>query len=234
MAAGESLTAGEITVASRTTDLVASLIVAFKVSVAIGLGLFGAASARADTVLLSLTDIGYTETLYNLDFIANASTTSLSVGGYEPDFVWVAAINSVTPLGGGANMLGDTWTFVPASSGSAAYILSDVISVPALGFGGTTVGSYDTFSQTFATTPGTEYVYQFMLYNDLASPDFANPSGILVTTTASAAPEPSTWAMMILGFLGVGFIGFRRAWTARATFSSARSPTSVPRRSGSA
>jgi PEP-CTERM motif len=186
------------------------LIVAFKVSVTIGLGLLGTESARADMVLLSLTDIGYTETLYNLDFIANASTTSLSIGGYEPNFVWVAAINSVTPSGGGANTLGDTWTFVPASSGSSAFTLPDVISVPALAFGGTTVGSYDTFSQTFATTPGREYVYQFMLYNDLATPDVANPSGMLVTTTASAAPEPSTWAMMILGFLGVGFTAHRR------------------------
>jgi hypothetical protein len=45
------------------------LIIAFKVSVTIGLGLFSTESARADTVLLSLTDIGYTETLYNLDFM---------------------------------------------------------------------------------------------------------------------------------------------------------------------
>jgi hypothetical protein len=186
------------------------LIVACKVSVTIGLGLFGTASARADTVLLSLTDMGYTETLYNLDFIANASTTSLSIGGYEPNFFWVAAINSVTPLGGGANMLGDTWTFVPASSGSAALTVPDVISVPALAFGGTTVGSYDTFSQTFATTPGTEYVYQFMLYNDLAIPDFADPSGALVTTSASPAPEASTWAMMLLGYLSAGFVAYRR------------------------
>ena len=37
-------------------------------------------------------------------------------------------------------------------------------------------------------------------------PDLANPSGILVTTTANAAPEPSAWAMMIVGFLGVGFM----------------------------
>jgi len=122
----------------------------------------------------------------------------------------LAAINSVTPTGGGANMLGDTWTFVPAPSGSSAFPLPDVISVPALAFGGTTVGSYDTFSQTFTTTPGAEYVYQFMLYNDLATADVANPSGVLVTTTASAAPEPSTWAMMILGFCGLGFMAYRR------------------------
>jgi PEP-CTERM motif len=25
-----------------------------------------------------------------------------------------------------------------------------------------------------------------------------------------AVPEPSTWAMMVLGFLGVGFMAYRR------------------------
>jgi len=29
--------------------------------------------------------------------------------------------------------------------------------------------------------------------------------------TVSAVPEPSTWAMMILGFAGVGFIAYRRS-----------------------
>lgn len=29
-------------------------------------------------------------------------------------------------------------------------------------------------------------------------------------TFASAVPEPSTWAMMILGFVGVGFMAYRR------------------------
>jgi hypothetical protein len=27
---------------------------------------------------------------------------------------------------------------------------------------------------------------------------------------ASAVPEPSTWAMMILGFFGVGYMAYRR------------------------
>jgi hypothetical protein len=30
------------------------------------------------------------------------------------------------------------------------------------------------------------------------------------TVAISAVPEPSTWAMMILGFLGVGFMAYRR------------------------
>ena len=31
-----------------------------------------------------------------------------------------------------------------------------------------------------------------------------------VTNVSSAVPEPSTWAMMILGFMGVGFVAYRR------------------------
>jgi hypothetical protein len=33
---------------------------------------------------------------------------------------------------------------------------------------------------------------------------------ITVTTPTSAVPEPSTWAMMILGFLGLGWMAYRR------------------------
>ena len=31
-----------------------------------------------------------------------------------------------------------------------------------------------------------------------------------------AIPEPSTWAMMLLGFAGLGYAGFRKARTARS------------------
>ena len=34
-------------------------------------------------------------------------------------------------------------------------------------------------------------------------------------SVASAVPEPSTWAMMILGFLGVGFMTYRKKTTLR-------------------
>lgn len=34
--------------------------------------------------------------------------------------------------------------------------------------------------------------------------------------SASAVPEPSTWAMMLLGFAGLGFLGYRWRGTARA------------------
>ena len=38
----------------------------------------------------------------------------------------------------------------------------------------------------------------------------ATVSNVTVTVTASApVPEPSTWAMMLLGFAGIGFAGYR-------------------------
>jgi hypothetical protein len=95
-----------------------------KVGVVIGLALLGAESASADTTLLSLTDMPYTETLYDLNFVANASTATLSVAGYDVNGVWVAASNSVISSGGGANMLGGVWTFVAAPSGSDAFPLT--------------------------------------------------------------------------------------------------------------
>jgi hypothetical protein len=35
-------------------------------------------------------------------------------------------------------------------------------------------------------------------------------TSLTVTPQVSAIPEPSTWAMMILGFCGIGFITYRQ------------------------
>jgi hypothetical protein len=43
------------------------------------------------------------------------------------------------------------------------------------------------------------------------SAEFASATGDQVIGTVAAVPEPSTWAMMILGFAGVGFIAYRRS-----------------------
>jgi PEP-CTERM motif len=51
------------------------------------------------------------------------------------------------------------------------------------------------------------------------SAQFATRSGTLVIATAAGAvPEPTTWALMLLGFAGLGYAGFRRS---RAGYASA-------------
>jgi PEP-CTERM motif len=39
-------------------------------------------------------------------------------------------------------------------------------------------------------------------------------------TSTNSIPEPSTWAMMLFGFLGLGFAGYRRARRSRAAFAA--------------
>jgi hypothetical protein len=66
------------------------------------------------------------------------------------------------------------------------------------------------------TAPFTTYTFLFtttgegaLTFRDLAGGN-NNVGNILDNVTVSAVPEPSTWAMMILGFLGVGFMAYRR------------------------
>jgi hypothetical protein len=44
---------------------------------------------------------------------------------------------------------------------------------------------------------------------NLANPFFGQ-NDVLTISAVAAVPEPSTWAMMILGFGGVGFVAYRR------------------------
>jgi PEP-CTERM motif len=46
-------------------------------------------------------------------------------------------------------------------------------------------------------------------------------TGLPGTTRGGAAPEPSTWAMMLLGFAGLGFAGYRKARGGRVAQSIA-------------
>ena len=38
----------------------------------------------------------------------------------------------------------------------------------------------------------------------------APPFALIDNVALTAVPEPSTWAMMLLGFVGVGFMAYRR------------------------
>ncbi len=187
--------------------------------------MLGASSAQAATTLLSLIDPpGQTGTPYSLDFTANAATTTISIGGYQTTAYEYVSGMSVT-RGGGANLLTTAWTLTPGTPpgfGTDARI-QPLGGYPRLWFGGFSSGDYDTFSQTFATTPDANYVLTFNFTNDsfaglsallnFGSSVFSS-SALLVTTTGRVSvpsiPEPSTWAMMFLGFVGLGLAGYRR------------------------
>jgi len=59
----------------------------------------------------------------------------------------------------------------------------------------------------------------FFAVADLLGPNGTGEVGGMIETTItqhSAVPEPSTWAMLLIGFAGLGFAGYRKARTARA------------------
>lgn len=61
-----------------------------------------------------------------------------------------------------------------------------------------------TYSYMFTTTaPGQ------LSFSDLAGGN-NNVGNLLDNVSVAAVPEPATWAMMLLGFLGIGFLGYRR------------------------
>jgi hypothetical protein len=53
------------------------------------------------------------------------------------------------------------------------------------------------------------YAHNGFNINAVAGETLTGRNGSIVTISA-AVPEPSTWAMMILGFIGVGFLAYRR------------------------
>lgn len=175
---------------------------------------FASASARAE-VLLNLIDApGTTNTVYNLSFTATDTSTIISIGGYQVPGSEQTVQQGLFLGGAGPNLLGSTWDLTPASSGSLSFTFNDGTSVPALIFLGQTEGSYDTYSQTIATTIGASYTLSFHYVNSYPRRGPFTGSGLLVTEVGAnqvaAVPEPSTWAMMIFGLAGVGFLAYRR------------------------
>jgi hypothetical protein len=77
-------------------------------------------------------------------------------------------------------------------------------------FDGTTVASegfsgWSTFS-TKITANATTETLSFLASSDLSVPPFALVSDVSLT---GGVPEPSTWAMLLIGFGGVGFAAYR-------------------------
>jgi hypothetical protein len=178
----------------------------FGVAAMMSASFFSAGSSTA-TVLLNLINAPVqSSTPYSLPFVAVDSTTTVTIEGYNVHAFEYSESNGVFLGGAGPNLLGPTWEFTPAADGSAAGQIDDGTAVAGLYFGGLFEGEYDAFSQTFATTPGSSYTVELLYTN----PESNNPTGFMVTTTgASTVPEPSTWAMMLLGFAGLGYVGYR-------------------------
>jgi hypothetical protein len=100
---------------------------------------------------------------------------------------------------------GFTVTFELAGNMRGATPQTTVVSLGGQSFAFTPLASQPYTLETvhFTVTSG------FLSFTDT---DPSNQQGNLIddVTVTTGVPEPSTWAMMILGFMGVGFMAYRR------------------------
>ena len=163
------------------------------------------------------------------DFVLNASATGSPIA-QEPTFL-TNSLNATATTGvhtlnvfvtqtglsspTGINTFLSTFTaneFV--GTGISSVLEQTFISTSDASFGGTLLAS-QTFTAAggntaiFAPTPSLSPLYSETVEYTITT----NGTGVgLVNNTVniSAVPEPATWAMMILGFAGVGFMAYRR------------------------
>ena len=124
-------------------------------------------------------------------------------GGPALNSLWLGAYQDVSgagysePYGGWRWITGETWTGVATND--------PVIPRADAGFNNTYFdGGPEGFAITWWNTGGIND------YTGAANPAYGVARGYIVEFSVAAVPEPSTWAMMILGFAGVGFMAYRR------------------------
>ena len=185
-------------------------------STAAALVLAVASPATAQVTLVDLTNIPAqvatpSSTLdATQSFTATSTSSVLTIGGYDvPGAFVLANIRLATSSAPTVNVLGEHFTYTPAAvSPLASEGNLGIYGTRDLSFRGGDVGSYDIFTQTFNTTVGTTYNLSYLFTLTTCRGCSAVPNGLRITAGDAAAapvPEPSTWAMILLGFGGIGY-----------------------------
>ena len=145
-------------------------------------------------------------------------TASGGPGGFQinPTFFSFSGNVLLTPgtLGQSNEALGITFS-APLTSFSANFATNGPgpLDLTALsgGLGGTMVGSSSATGTVVTTFPEGTIGFSGATFDSIILADSNDPNFSLGSFTVnSAVPQPSTWAMMIIGFAGIGFIAYRR------------------------
>jgi|SRR5665213_1074348 len=180
-------------------------------------GALGITSAKATTY-----------TYFDLTFTQAGTPGNGCCGPFD-----VSAVLQTVASGGNFDVVGITGS---VSQGGTPYAITGLIPAPSdpgnyFGFdnlvvttGGVAPYSLDNGGVAFYDAGITNYYYPsepntgFNVYGDGGTSATLSTTGSYDVNTSfngtysltAAVPEPSTWAMMILGFLGVGFMAYRK------------------------
>jgi hypothetical protein len=137
----------------------------------------------------------------NVSFLIDSQPTTVPSQSSSTLFTVQTAVteNSITTLPiGGAEVIFYVTADNITPDGVHDHDITVLGSVGAPEYGGVQLFTGSTSNPTILT--GTYSIY------DVFNPQ--DPVTLVITT--AAVPEPSTWAMMILGFAGLGFMAYRR------------------------
>jgi PEP-CTERM motif len=154
-----------------------------------------------------LTGLTYQGTNGGPKGLLNPSGGLIAVGSGEEDFYLVPTISGPGTFGSGG--------FTPPSSttGDPVDMSDPFLGVPQGYVSDSNLAGTSTFlNQTFSSlgvTPG-NYTW---FWGTGANQDFM----LHIPAPGTVIPEPSTWAMMLLGFAGLGFAGYRASRKAGLT-----------------
>jgi hypothetical protein len=94
---------------------------------------------------------------------------------------------------------GEAWYSNPALNGGNGNHVYSVAASAGQAFAGSPAGTYVAFEDLTFPTSDFNYFDQTFVFSTVSVPG-----------QVSSVPEPSTWAMMILGFAGIGAMAYRR------------------------
>jgi hypothetical protein len=200
----------------------------------------GFTPARADIVLVDANSIQGANVLFNAGVQSGTTVTGFTQGGTLVNFTGTTIDGGSTIMadGGQARIEGalDTSTFNPSDTLLLTSVSFNLASGGTFNnlelnvFGGTATGvtftGFDNDLQPFSLSGSLnggsgmfgivgiagESISSITVSSNNGDLGFLDLKQIRLdeTTVSGAVPEASTWAMLILGFAGIGFMGYRR------------------------
>lgn len=137
------------------------------------------------------------------DLTVNLGTFNLANGTHTYSNPFTLEVQFSLPTGVTPN--GSMSTFLATVTGSVH------------GNSGSVSIDFDNTLHHYAWAGGT-FDFSVSDVSQFSTGEFKTVAGEIHITSVAAVPEPGTWAMMIMGFAGVGFMAYRRRMNGGASF----------------
>jgi hypothetical protein len=166
-----------------------------------GIGdLFGLAYNTANNTLYGFSGTGTSSYIINVS--TGAATFLANTGVYAGGATYNTLTGQIVLNAAG----GGSFYAIDPATGNASLLSAGAGSINDNGL------AFDPSSGNYFTDDWDGLIYQYNSFTSrqLLSSGNSSLDGIIAVSALAPVPEPSTWAMMILGFAGVGFMAYRR------------------------